>query len=196
MYKLSRRAKVSLIIPLLVAVIYTASTLIHMSAADAISTPLILIGIMLIQCLTAYIVSVIFFSFETVTKLLVQGINLPVVIKRFQSRKLLDNLITIENYDTKAHSKITYSVLFQSVIVAISFYAAIASSNIIGKILVLSISLQMLVEQIDQLLKHGDIQEWFWQIEQRVTTDMQKTYVMVVSLLTIISIYLTVGPLI
>lgn len=142
------------------------------------------IGIMLI----GYLASVLFFSVETIIRLVVRDkVSINAVMQRAQKRSFGKNLEILEKWDTSEDYKISNSVIFQGILLVVALYAGMAGSALVGKVMVLSIIFQMLAAQGIRIAKGSDISLWYWQVSYPVKRDTQ---VMIFLLMSIFFVFI------
>lgn len=196
MYTFKRRSLISLIVPISILLSYVVKTTLDtLNQTDPTLSPeanviVLQFAILLFNLLIGYLLSVMFFSFESITQVIInKHIDFNKVLERCRTRTFSQNIQTLENYDTRNSYKITNSILFQLIIIAIMLYASFTNSALSGKVLVLSIGVQLLVEQFLKISKGDDIQEWFWQVGTTINIDVQRMYFLGASIMTFMAFY-------
>ena len=194
MYSFKRRIIISSIAPLLFLAIYIISWSLSASQArlqeETTLSQIIFQTVLTLTSLSiAYVISVLFFSIESVTKILLSKPNLNKIIKRIKKRSVVQNIEVLEKYDTLEQYKLTKSVVFQGLVITTCLYASFSTGSVVGKVLAFSIALQLLYEQGSQIFIDQDIQDWFWQVSDRINIDIQRMYFLGASIMTFIAFY-------
>ncbi|MDQ3098381.1 MAG: hypothetical protein M3Q44_01395 [bacterium] len=203
MYTLRRRAKTSLIVPLLFLIVMTIIMIYQDSAATqavnqgvaTTATPFdpVFFAIFLAKLVLIYIISIFFLSVETLTRIFITDKDSPSSIaaaRDLSSVPVKQKIKIINTLElTEGTNKITHSVLFQIMMVALCLFAATSSNSILGRGITLAIVLQIIIDQAILLKAKQDLSSWFWQIKAAFPLQLHQAYFAAASILSLICIY-------
>lgn len=187
MYSLSRRLQLSLIFPTLLTIRFVVR-LMQMQSTRTITQQNLTITVLtfILELVITYLLSVLFFSIETLVRTYITDQDSPQSLQikqELKSASLLGKVGVLAKWDqADTNNRITRSIVFQAALVLFTVYAVTSSNTIVGVGVSLGILLQILVEQIKLLKDNKDISNWFWQIRTIVPRDIQVIYVSAVSI--------------
>jgi hypothetical protein len=72
-----------------------------------------------------------------------------------------------------------HSVIFQGVLVALTFFAVSSTASLLGKGLVMGLFLYSLINQALLLLAGHDLSSWFWQVQTRLSKTGEAFYFLI-----------------
>jgi len=186
MYSLSSRLKISAIIPLALLLVSTVNFLkiynlpIKSTSLSNNIPALWSYFWLLFDLFLIYIISVCFFSVETLVRIYIIDKDNPSnqsLKNQFKLAPISKKLSTLINYETQSlENKITHSVIFQVALFLFTFFVISSASSLIGKGIVLSIGLMILWDQGQSLYKNQQINSWFWQIKTNISRVAQQSY--------------------
>ena len=81
---------------------------------------------------------------------------------------------------------IFHSILFQLIFFILTFWVMTSSASLFGKGMVLAFSLHLVLDQTNQLLKKGDLSDWFRQTPIRLDGKQTKIFLLSAALLVLI----------
>ncbi len=190
MYTLSRRYKVSLVIPVLFLIQLAITAIVSSQVTvrvGATSPTVSSLGtaLYLLEVIGVFILSVLFLSCETLIRVYITDKDAPQNQAIAQALKTSSgkNWLSVLNRAELAEgtNKVTHSVLFQLMVLVMCFYASTSSNSVLGKGLALSIMLQTLVDMAILLKNKYDLSSWFWQINARFPLQAHQIYFGVVT---------------
>jgi hypothetical protein len=76
-------------------------------------------------------------------------------------KRLKDAVLLLYDTGDERFGPIFHSAFFQIVFLFLTFLILTSSTNIIGKGVVLGVSLHLLVDQLEELLEKGNLDSWF-----------------------------------
>jgi hypothetical protein len=206
MYRLGRRAKTSLIIPILFLIVM----IVNLIAQEAAYTQAVQQGrgtslapfdsvffsLFLAKLVVIYIISFLFLSVETLIRIYItdrdspQSLATAETIRSVPIPKILSAINTIEL--SEGTNKITHSVLFQLMMLVLAFFAATSSSSILGKGISLAIIVQIIIDQALLLKMKQSLSSWFWQIKASFPLQVHQVYFLVASILSLVCLFIAV----
>lgn len=194
MYTLSRRAKTSLIVPVLFLVILVFNMLTRQVASQSTNSVTNQAIILLLTKLSLiYIVSLIFLSIETVIKIFITDKESPqsvIAAQKIKNASLQNKIAVINSIElSEGTNKITHSVLFQIMMIVLAFFASTNSTSLLGRGVTLSILMQIFVDQAMLLKQKRDLSSWFWQIKATYPLQFHQVYFSVMCALFALTIY-------
>lgn len=178
MYRFKTRLSRSLFIPsifLLVAVLKVV-LLYFPQQSTKVVTAEVIVGLaqVILAIIIGYFAAVIFLSLETIIRMLIRKeTTVSTLLQRARGRSLGKNIEVMEQWDMKDSYKLTNSVTFQTILLIIAFYTTMSASALTGVVMVYTLLFLFLTEQATQLLRGGDLNNWYWQIRQTVKRDTQ-----------------------
>ncbi|MFZ5366107.1 MAG: hypothetical protein ACOZBZ_02340 [Patescibacteria group bacterium] len=104
----------------------------------------------------------------------------------FEQRKFWEGIILLFETQEERGRMIFHSVLFQVILVILTFFVLTSSASLFGKGLVLGMLLHSLTDQGFEFVKNGEIENWFWQFRQKPAVNLQALYLAVIFLLFLI----------
>jgi len=108
-----------------------------------------------------------------------KNIRILVSPKMFISRKRMRNLVDYINATIDQREKlIIHTAYFQVIFSVLTFYVLSSSGGVIGRGLVYGFSLRLLVEQVVEFLKFGNIGKWFSDMRISLGTHQTKVYLL------------------
>jgi hypothetical protein len=184
MYSLRRRTLTSAIIPAILLSLQIPNIISYTTSGVDWLMPTLMA---LLDIALIYILSVIFFSVETLVRIYVTDRENPwsveqrAKLKQKDIRASVRSLIQSDmNYPT---GRITHSVIFQIMLCFLVFFAVTSSPTVIGSGLALSILLQTLVDQALLLNSKQDLSSWFWQINNSFSRTIHTVYFAVIAII-------------
>jgi len=111
----------------------------------------------------------------------------PQRVKRlFEQREFWQGIILLFETQEERGRMIFHSVLFQAILLILTFFVLTSSASLFGKGICLGMLLHSLVDQGMEFIKNGEIENWFWQFRERPETNIQGIYFVFVFLLFLI----------
>jgi hypothetical protein len=136
--------------------------------------------LLLLTLILSYIISVLFFSLETLIKIYIidkESDESKRLKSQFESAPLFKRHQVLADYETNSPgNRVTHSVIFQVALLVFTFFVTSSSSSIIGTSIVLSLSLMILVDQAKSFRANQQINSWFWQVQSNISRNAQQGY--------------------
>jgi hypothetical protein len=76
-------------------------------------------------------------------------------------KRIKDTVLLLYNTTDERFAPIFHSAFFQMVFLVLTFLVLTSSANVIGKGVVLGVSIHLLVDQLEELLEKGNLDSWF-----------------------------------
>lgn len=104
----------------------------------------------------------------------------------FEQKRYQEGVILLIETQEERGRMIFHSVLFQLILLILTFFVLTSSASLLGKGACLGMFLHSLVDQGSEFIRNGEIDNWFWQFREKPATNLQAIYLVVIFLLFII----------
>jgi hypothetical protein len=204
MYTLRRRVQASLIIPIVFLIVMTINLIAQDAAYNqAISQGLPInstapfdiqvFAVFLGKLVIIYFFTVLFFSVETLIRVFITDKDSPQSLSSalaIKNAPLMQKIRTINSIElAEGTNKITHSVLFQIMMIVLTFFAVTSSDSIIGRGITLGILVQVIIDQALLLKAKQGLSSWFWQFQVRFPIQLHQIYFVLGSILSLLCIF-------
>lgn len=105
------------------------------------------------------------------------------VRRLFTQRQFREGFLLLSETQGERDRMIFHSVLFQLILLIVSFFVLTSTSSLLGKGLVLGLLLHSLADQWAELKKKGQLESWFWQFKVIPNAGFQKFYFIILAVL-------------